>query len=179
MNEPVLFNFGSHASELVCVAVGMNLLFPAAPSFYRRFLKNVETDPKKLYRQHFVVFKGDLTTEEAKRIGIKAKAVDDKRCAECGNWVWTTLELSAVVFGCLSLWCGLVDKIGGWSILLFLPVVSMIAWTWVCSWLCKRGLNRTIDEIRESVKNRSIEENVSQNDGFVQSFADKMLSETE
>ena len=178
MDPSPWFDFGKHASELVCVAVGMNLLFPAAPSFYKRFLKNVETDPAKIYRDNFAMFKGDLTSDEARRIGIKAKAVDDRRNAESGHWVWITLELSAVVLGCLSLWCGIVDKIGGWSVVLFLPVVLLIVCTWKCSRRCKNDLEKAIGEVRESVKERSRAESVSQNDGFVQSFADKMLSQS-
>ena len=178
MDIPSWINFGKHASELVCVAIGVNLLFPAAPSFYKRFLKNVETNPQKLYRLHFGMFKGDLTAEEAKSIGEVAKPIEERRCLECGHWIWTVLEIVAVMFGCASLWCGLVDKLGGWVIALFVPVIMLMMWTGGCSLVCRHGLRKKIKTVSASMCQRLSDEHAPKNDSFVQAFAEKMLAES-
>ena len=45
-----MFGYAAKAPELVCVAIGVNLLFPVTPVILGKLLSALETDVNKLFK---------------------------------------------------------------------------------------------------------------------------------
>lgn len=150
-----MLDFSAHASEVVCVAIGANLLFPAAPSLLSRFLSNLETEPDRVLRdvlgptlkaeQHDIAEIADA----GKRIaGIRT------RCLHPGL-AGSLADCTAAVLGVLLLWTGLVDALGGWNILLFAPCLYAVAAAWFRFRPCRREYAATVKRIGERIRFRA------------------------
>ena len=129
-----MFGYEAKAPELVCVAIGVNLLFPVAPVILGKLLFALETDVDKLFKlapedQQFLAER-----DVAELHGVCDKITDEReRCKKPAvkSLRW---EISMIAAGVVLLWTGLVEPIGGWSIVLFIPgiVAVSVAWRRFC-----------------------------------------------
>lgn len=150
-----MFGFETHASELVCVAIGANLLFPAAPSLLARFLSGIETEPEKALGSVLAPSQ-KAEPHDIAEIADAGKRVAEirSRCLRVG-FAASVVDLVAAVLGILLLWTGLVDGIGAWSILLFAPCVYAIVAAAIRYRPCRREYDATVKRIGERIRVRA------------------------
>lgn len=150
-----MLDFSAHASEVVCVAIGANFLFPVAPSLLSRFLSNLETEPDRVLR--------DILgpAQKAEQHDIAEIAEAGKRIAEIRSrclhpgFAGSLADCAAAVVGVLLLWTGLVDALGGWNILLFAPCLHAVAAAWFRFRPCRREYAETVRRIGERIRVRA------------------------
>ncbi len=169
-------NFSACSKEVVCVSIGANLLLPIAHRFTRCLLDAIETDVERIIKSHLNKDIGFCTDADLQVIGtcaelIKAENID---CAKKAGLGWRVFDVAGATVGVLFLWTGLASEIGGYSILLFLPVLSVSAvavfrslrWysrmrltIWCVKWFVhirRRFTDRLTKEMREVEDNENI-----------------------
>ncbi len=131
------FNFVAHASDVVCVSIGANLLLPVAPAIMSRFFSGIEVDPDKIIANNFSEeLRSYIKDDDIRRIGKRAVAI--KRRQEKGEnspgLFWRVLDVVFALVGVFLLWSGWVDcpAVAKWSPLLFLPVLIAAGWPFLC-----------------------------------------------
>ncbi len=109
-----------HVADVVNIAIGVNLLLPVASSFLKCFLDGLEIAPEKIAEKH--LGNQDVTPDELAEIAVAAQAIENER-EKCNPlaWWWWLADLLAACAGLVLLLTGWVDKIGLWSLFLFLP----------------------------------------------------------
>lgn len=123
------FCFTKHASEVVCVSIGANLLLPIASTILSNLLSGIKTDPTAIVQENFTnqkLFKF-ITDSDLKKIGKRAAKIDFLR-ESCKNkqGLWSLVfEFVAAFVGLFLLWSGWVDdeNIAPYCGLLCLPPV--------------------------------------------------------
>lgn len=131
------FNFVAHASDVVCVSIGANLLLPVAPTIMSRFFSGIEVDPDKIIEQNFSEeLRSYIKDDDIRRIGKRAvmiKRRQDKGASAPGLF-WRVLDVVFASIGVLLLWSGWVDRpaVAKWALLLFLPVLVAAGWPFLC-----------------------------------------------
>lgn len=148
-----MFGYAAKAPELVCVAIGVNLLFPVAPVILGKLLPSLETDVNKLFKD---AQKGQFLVE---RDVADLKAVFDEilkereRCSS-SKFGWPVWDGIAVVLGVVLLWSGLVDFFGGWCVLLFLPGIAAVVHAWRRFYLLKKKHSKVVKSVGARVRVR-------------------------
>lgn len=142
------FNFVAHASEVVCVSIGANLLLPVAPAIMNRFFSGIEVDSDKIVEQNF----GEelcayIREEDLRRIGKRAVAIKRRQSEgkDSPGLFWRTIDVLFAMAGVFLLWSGWIDipVVAKWGLLLFMPVAVAAGWPffcYVCSIVCLKGL---------------------------------------
>lgn len=175
------FDFVKHASEVVCVAIGANLLLPIVPSILRNMMSSIETDPEKIAKTKFKDLIEYISEDDLKHVGKVAKTVQAKieecRCGQ--GWGWKTAELATAAFGVFMLWSNWIKEpfMAKWCIVLFLPPIAVVA----IAYACYRGMRKSFDdEIQKTISNardakkKREEEKKIDNDEFVIDYVDKI-----
>ena len=102
-----LFRDGTvhHVSDVVNMAIGINLLFPVASSFLKCFLDGIEIEPEKIVEKYFE--NQSVTSEELQEVAIAAKSISDER-TKCSplSWGWWLADAIAACIGILLLLSG-------------------------------------------------------------------------
>lgn len=97
-----------HVSDVVNIAIGINLLFPVASSFLKCFLDGLEIDPGIIAEKYL----GNLsaTSGELEEIAVAAHAVEVER-SRCSplSWKWW---LADFITACV----GMTILLAGWMI---------------------------------------------------------------
>ena len=131
------FNFVAHASEVVCVSIGANLLLPVAPAIMSRFFSGIEVDSDKIVEQNFSdELCAYIREENLRRIGKRAVAI--KRRQSEGNdspgLFWRFVDVLFAMAGVFLLWSGWIDipVMAKWGLLLFMPVAVAAGWPFFC-----------------------------------------------
>lgn len=147
-------DYAAKASELVCVAIGVNLLFPIAPNILQKFLRALKADTEKVFQGLLgdVKFLRERDISELNELST-AILEEQKRCME-GKLGWPVIDVVAVIIGILLLWTGLVDFLGGWCILLFLPAVVAVIQAWWKYRPWKKRCKETASQIRMRIRVR-------------------------
>ena len=146
-----LFRDGTvhHVSDVVNMAIGINLLFPVASSFLKCFLDGIEIEPEKIVEKYFE--NQSVTSEELQEVAIAAKSISDER-TKCSplSWGWWLADAIAACIGILLLLSGWEDRVGLWCLLLFLPALLAI----VRSVLRYRSLRKSFFSVVDKVKDK-------------------------
>ena len=136
-------------SDVVNIAIGINLLFPVASSFLKCFLDGLEIDPEIIAEKYL----GNLsaTSGELEEIAVAAHAVEVER-SRCSplSWRWWLADFIAACIGILILLSGWDERIGLWCLLLFIPVSLAI----FCPVKKYRKLKKDFFNAIEKVKNQ-------------------------
>lgn len=156
-----------HVSDVVTIAIGLNLLLPVASSFLKCLLDGVEIDPEKIMDSNFK--DRDATSEELTEIAVAAQAIEEEK-AKCNplSWGWWIFDVFAAVAGIAILLSGWVDHIGLWCLLLFVPVVTAI----VCSGGKYIRLKRKFKTVLAKTKRQS-ESRAKSGSAYVKNYTDK------
>lgn len=173
-------NFINHASEVVCVAIGANLLLPVAPSILKKYLDCVDTSASNIIKTKFKGVADFLHDEDFKLIGVACKKVEDRRsrCNCKPGLKWYAAEILMAVLGVFLLWSNWVEQpiIAAWCPLLFLPVVFAVAWPYGCyawlRWPLSRAIRISLKNAREA-KRRCESERAVNNDDYIVDFVEE------
>lgn len=134
------FDLTRHASEVVCVAIGINLLLPVAPAIARRFFDGIDVDPDKIIGKKFRADLQDFLDEkDIQKIGVCAVSImhrQSKRDASPGL-AWRILDVLFACIGVFLLWSGWIDNpcVAKFCALLFIPPLVAAGWPFAC-FLC-------------------------------------------
>jgi len=142
-----------HVSDVVNMAVGVNLLFPVASSFLKVFLDGLEIDPEKIAEKY--LDNQSATSGELVEIAVAAYAVktERSRCSPLAWWWWLIDFLTACV-GISILLTGREECFGLWCLLLFIPACTAIAYSvWKYRKLRKNFLG-IINKVKKQVATR-------------------------
>ena len=157
-----MFNYPAKASELVCVAIGVNLLFPATPVILNKLLQTLTTNADKVFRELL----GDITflrEHDIQELKILSDQISEERRNCSVNWIsWPVTDLIFATIGTLLLWTGFVDLFGGWCILLFFPATVAL----IQAFLRLHGLEskskKTFSQIRNRIQVRKDDATLSE-----------------
>lgn len=147
------FDFASHASEVVCVAIGTNLLLPVAPEIMFRFFRGIETNPDKIIGRNFSEdIQSYLDDKDLQKIGETAVSIRHRQTKEkdAPGLGWRVADVVFAVLGVFLLWSGLIDNtwVALLCPLLFAPAVIATGWPFACfAWSLAR-LNWRISKAR-------------------------------
>ena len=156
-----------HVSDVVNIAIGLNLLLPVASSFLKSLLDGVEIDPEKIVARHF---KGkDASSNELTEIAVAAQAIEEERAKRIPlAWGWWIADAVAALTGIFLLLTGWVDHVGLWCLILFLPIVIAIACS-VCKFInLKSRFQDVVDKASRQAESRE-----KSNSAYVRSYTDK------
>lgn len=127
------FDLSSHASEVVCVSIGANLLLPAAPSILSKLLVGIDTNPKHIVSRTLVKNTGltdYVMCKDFETIGRLASNINSirERCDRMPGLVWKTIDFMSAFLGFFLLWSGWVGDphVSKWCGLLILPSVFAV-----------------------------------------------------
>lgn len=131
------FDFIAHASDVVCVSIGANLLLPVAPAIMSRFFSGIEVDPDRIIEQNFSEeLRSYIRDDDIRRIGKMAVAIKRRqyRGENFPGLLWRILDVMFALIGVFLLWSGWVDcpAVAKWALLLFLPVLVAAGWPFLC-----------------------------------------------
>lgn len=114
-----------HVADVVNVAIGVNLLLPVASSFLKCFLDGLDIEPEKIVEKH--LDNQSVTSDGLEEIAVAAQAVEAERSKGSPlAWWWWVADVVAACVGIWLLLSGLVDRVGLWCLLLFLPSLLAI-----------------------------------------------------
>lgn len=176
------FNFVAHASDVVCVSIGANLLLPVAPAIMSRFFSGIEVDPDKIIANNFSEdLQSYLTDDDLKNIGAKAVAISHRQQAGQNNTpglFWRVLDVCFAAFGVFLLWSGWINdgRVAPWSPVLFLPVLVAAGWPFICYVCSIAGLKRRIFFARSRARFRKWRDRKAEssaNDADITAFVDQ------
>lgn len=169
-----------HASEVVCVAIGANLLLPVAPNILKKYLEYVDTSASNIIKTKFVGLTDYLSDDDFKAMAIACKKVDDcrKRCNCPQGMKWCYAELITVPVGVFLLWSNWIENptIATWCPLLFLPVVLAVLCPYGCYVYFRRQLSRVVKTTLKNAnkaKREQESENALNNNDFIVSFVEE------
>lgn len=126
-------DFVKHASEVVCVSIGANLLLPVAPTIMGRFFSGIEVDPDKIIEQNFSEeLRSYIKDGDIRRIGKSAVAIkrrQDKGYDSPGLF-WRVMDVVFALIGVVLLWTGWIDHpfVARKTLWLFSPVLIAAGW---------------------------------------------------
>ena len=130
------FDFSAHASDVVCVAIGVDLLLPIAPAIMGRFLSGIKLDPKEIVRDKFGGLSKFLDDDDLTDLGkIVVQINRDKcKCQSSPGLGWRIFDVAFAIAGIFLLWSGWIDDkaIAKWSSILFLPAVLAVCYPLFC-----------------------------------------------
>lgn len=149
-----MFNYTAKAPELVCVAIGVNLLFPATPVILNKLLQNLTTNTDIVFRELLgnITFLRERDIQELRDLSDQISK-ERSRCAV--NWVsWPITDVVFAIIGVLLLWTGFVDFVGGWCILLFIPATVAAIQAFLRLTCLKKKSKETFSRIRNRIRVR-------------------------
>lgn len=142
-----------HVSDVVNIAIGINLLFPVASSFLKCFLDGLEIDPEKIAEKYL----GNLsaTSGELEEIAVAAHAIEVER-SRCSplSWWWWLIDFIAACSGIAILLAGWDACVGLWCLLLFVPVCLAIFLSVKKYRKLKKDFFSTIEKVKKQVATR-------------------------
>lgn len=142
-----------HVSDVVNIAIGINLLFPVASSFLKCFLDGLEIDPEVIAEKYL----GNLsaTSGELEAIAVAAHAIEIER-SRCSplSWRWWLADLIAACIGMTILLAGWDACVGLWCLLLFLPVCLAIYRSVKKYRKLKKDFFNAIEKVKKQVATR-------------------------
>lgn len=166
-------NFNACAPEVVCVAVGANLLFPIAWRFTSALTRALSTDAARIVTKKFRRYKRHIRDSDVETIGLCAELIrQEQRDARRGQprLYWILLDTLGVAAGVIALWTGAAKYVGAYSALFFLPIylavivgtAQSLRWflclqmtVWSVKWIAHL---RRIDASRKESYRRATEE---------------------
>ncbi|MBE6395571.1 MAG: hypothetical protein E7046_01025 [Lentisphaerae bacterium] len=159
-------NTAQHVSEVVSIAIGLNLLLPVASSFLKCLLDGIEIEPSKIIENDF---NGRCPTpEDLTKIAVAAQEIELERSKCCPlSWRWWTADCIFAIVGILLLLFGWVDSIGFHCLWLFTPVVAAVVhsiWKYA-------GLKNDFNAAVKSAKSNS-EHQKKKNSAFVKNYVE-------
>lgn len=152
------FNTAKHASDVICVSIGLNLLFPFIPKVAQALLADIVTDPKEIVKNHFLNPK-TVSEDDLRRIGEVARAIDRARAARKNhnappNWL-RGLYIAFVFVGIFLLWSGYVDDFNGWCAILLAPPVIVVAVSGVSCFVRRKQFFHRIKVAQKNARRKS------------------------
>lgn len=131
------FDFIAHASDVVCVSIGANLLLPVAPAIMGMFFRGIEVDADKIVEQNFTEdLQFYIEDEDLKKIGKKAVSVKRKQDIGCNapGLFWRVMDVVFAAIGLFLLWSGWIknEHVAFWCPLLFFPALVAAGWPFLC-----------------------------------------------
>lgn len=142
-----------HVADVVNVAIGVNLLLPVASSFLKCFLDGLEIEPEKIVERH--LDNQAVTSGELEEIAVAALAIEtEKNKSSPLAWGWWVADIAATFAGIWLLLSGLVDCVGLWCLLLFLPACLAIGWAITKYKKLRKTFQNVIDKVKKQVATR-------------------------
>ena len=146
------------ASEMVCVAIGTNLLLPVAPSIMGRFLNGIEVDPEAIIKKKFSDVKKHIDDSDLRKIGKIAASIDSRKdqCSKAPGLRWRLLDIGFAALGVFLLWSGWAkdNDFAAWLPLLFLPAAFAAGYPFACFLLALGHMKLAINWARWKAKRR-------------------------
>lgn len=126
----------ANAANLVCVAIGANLLLPVAPSIMGRFFDGIEIDADKIVTNKFGDVRKYVCEDDIADIGTIASSVKRRReaCQKNPGLLWRIVDVLFAVAGIVLLWLGWTkdETVAAWCPILFLPLLIAAGYPFTC-----------------------------------------------
>lgn len=172
-----------HASEVVCVSIGANLLLPMAPGILRRFLEDIETDPGKIVQTEFAGVADCLCEKDLKAIGVACQKVEKRKseCACASGRYWRYSEVLSAFIGVFILWSNWIEIpcIAAWCPILLMPAVVAVAWPCLCyNWhlfRLQRAIKKAFRHARKQKRQQNKEREID-NDEYINQFVTNAMN---
>ena len=134
------FNLVKHAPEVVCVAIGTNLLLPVAPAIMHRFFRGIEVDPDKIIKKNFSKdIRAYIGEKSLRKIGEHVESVRRRQAEgrDAPGLGWRVADVAFAILGVFLLWSGWIDDdlVAKFCPLLFAPPMIAAGWPFLC-FLC-------------------------------------------
>ena len=172
-------NSVNHAAEVVCVAIGVNLLLPVAPNILKKYLEYIDTSASSIVKTRFAGVAEYLSDNDFKAIAVACKEVEERRksCSRTPGTAWCFAEIFMVVVGVFLLWSNWIEQptVAKWCPLLFLPSVFAVTDPIFCYLKIRRPLSKAIKAAlrnAEEAKRKRDSENAG-NDEYIVGFVDE------
>ena len=126
----------ANAANLVCVAIGANLLLPVAPSIMGRFFDGIEIDADKIVTNKFGDVRKYVCEDDIADIRTIASSVKRRReaCQKNPGLLWRIVDVLFAVAGIVLLWLGWTkdETVAAWCPILFLPLLIAAGYPFTC-----------------------------------------------
>lgn len=160
------FDTAKYASDVVCVSIGLNLLFPFVPKVSQVLLADIVTDPKEIVRGRFSK-QETVSEEDLRKIGEVARKINRAREAYHNRNappIWLRIVYTVFVLaGIFLLWSGYVDEFKGWCIVLLTPPFAVVVVSTVVCLVRRIQFSNRIKAAQKNVRRKS-EQDAEQNE---------------